>query len=124
MINGIDVVFIHVRNPTKMAKWYKEMLEIEMDHAEPDLSWQEFELDHKQRPTRFALDFGGESQSEVERQPIMISFGVDDLYTVVESLEDKGIEFYGESKIMDVGPSLFATFQDPEGNWIQLSQRK
>ena len=34
MINGIDVVFIHVRNPTKMAKWYKEMLEIEMGYIE------------------------------------------------------------------------------------------
>ncbi|MHA1355887.1 MAG: hypothetical protein ACTSPK_13495 [Candidatus Heimdallarchaeota archaeon] len=39
-------------------------------------------------------------------------------------MEEKGVEFYGKNKIQDVGPTLVATFCDPEGNWMQLSQRK
>ena len=54
----------------------------------------------------------------------MISFKVKDIQQFVVKLESKGIEFFGKNKIEDVGSSLFATFQDIEGNWIQISQRK
>ena len=53
----------------------------------------------------------------------MISFGVDEINSAVQQLEKKGVRFIG-SKIMDVGSSLVTTFMDPEGNYLQLSQRK
>jgi hypothetical protein len=36
------------------------------------------------------------------------------------------VRFYPskEDAIFEAGPSLVATFQDPAGNWMQLSQRK
>lgn len=124
MILGIDVVFIHAKYPVKLSNWYKEVLEIEIGFQTPDFSWQEFNFSEGRSPTSFAIDYGGENPSEVEKQPIMISFKVNDILSAVEKLEKKGIKFYGKDKIQDVGPTLVATFQDIEKNWIQISQRK
>ncbi|MFW9918094.1 MAG: VOC family protein [Candidatus Thorarchaeota archaeon] len=124
MITGIDVVYLHVKSPTKMAEWYRGVLGVEMGFQTEDLHWQELGLPSKGTITRFGLDWVGDDLSSVESQHIMISFGVDDIYQLVDMLEKKGIEFYGTPKIHDVGPTLVATTQDPEGNWIQFSQRK
>ena len=121
---GIDVVFIHVRNPTEMAKWYRETLGLEMGFQTPDLHWQEFQLDEARSPTRLGLDHVGNNPSVIEQQRVMISFGVVDIHSLVEALEKKGLQFYGNPKIVDAGPTLFATTKDPEGNWIQFSQKK
>jgi catechol 2,3-dioxygenase-like lactoylglutathione lyase family enzyme len=124
MITGIDVVFIHVRDPVKMAEWYRNTLGIDIGLQTPDLHWQEFQLKENRPPTRLGLDHVGDQPSLVEQQSVMISFGVDDIHLFVENLEEKGLQFYGTPKIIDAGPTLFATTKDPEGNWIQLSQRK
>jgi hypothetical protein len=44
----------------------------------------------------------------------------------VRALAAKGVRFYpsAEETIFDVGPSLVATFEDPDGNWVQLNQPK
>jgi predicted enzyme related to lactoylglutathione lyase len=63
------------------------------------------------------------NSSEVEQQPLMLSFRVVDIKTTVKDLKKKGVEFYGTPMIKKEGFSLFATLQDPAGNWIQLSQR-
>jgi len=124
MILGIDVVFIHAKDPVKLSNWYKEVLEIEIGFQTSDFSWQEFKFSEERPSTRFAIDYGGENPSEVEKQPIIISFKVNDIHGVVEKLEKKGIKFYGKNRINDVGPTLVAAFQDIERNWIQISQRK
>ncbi len=59
MILGIDVVFIHAKNPKKLAQWYKEILEIDIGYSTPDLGWQEFELPRNNLSTRFAIDYTG-----------------------------------------------------------------
>ena len=84
MILGIDVVFIHAKEPTKLSKWYSDILEIDIGFQTPDLSWQEFNFSERRAPTRFAIDYGGENPSEVEKQPIMISFKVDNIYTMMK----------------------------------------
>jgi len=123
MITGVDVVFIHVKDPVKMMKWYSEVLELESGFSTPDLHWQEFTFPEK-TPSRFALDSVDENPSEIEQQKIMISFKVKDLKAFVEKLESKGVKFRGTQKIIDAGLTLFTTIQDVEGNWIQFSQRK
>ncbi len=124
IIIGIDVVFIHTKNLVKLAKWYKETLGLEISFSTPDLHWQEFSFEKNDFPTRFALDSIGEKPSEVEKQSIIISFKVADINDAIEKLESKGIKFYGVEKINDVVPTLITTFQDIDGNWIQLSQHK
>lgn len=124
MILGIDVVFIHVKEPELMAQWYEEKLELKIGFSTPEKEWQEFDLNDKRPVTRFALDFGGSNPSKFEQQPIVISLKVEDIYEVIKILESRGIEFYGKEKIIDAGATLFATFCDPEGNYLQISQRK
>ncbi|MHA1463432.1 MAG: VOC family protein [Candidatus Heimdallarchaeota archaeon] len=124
MILSIDVVFIHVKDSELMANWYQEKLGLDIKNTTPDLSWQEFALSENQVPTRFALDYGGSNPSLIEQQPIIISFKVADIYKAVNELEKRAVIFSGSQKVLDVGPTLVATFQDPEGNYLQISQRK
>ncbi|MHA1960872.1 MAG: VOC family protein [Candidatus Thorarchaeota archaeon] len=122
MIIGIDVVFIHSKDPERLVEWYRDKLGIELGYS--DSNWNEFVFDLGRPPTRFAIEGVGDDPSKTEAQRIMISLRVTDVKEAVDTLEEKGVQFYGTPKIRDEGPSLFATLRDPEGNWIQLSQRK
>ena len=124
MILGIDVVFIHIKDPELMVKWYQEKLGLDVSNTTTNLSWQEFALSENQAPTSFALDYCGPNPSPIEQQPVIISFKVADIYKAVNELEKRGIIFSGSQKVFDVGPTLVATFQDPENNYLQISQRK
>ncbi len=123
MIIGIDIVFLHTRNHIELARWYQEKLGLDIGFHTEDHSWQEFAFSRFPPPTRFAIEGTGTSPSKIEEQSIMVSFSVEGIRHCVDELEQKGIEFYGESKIKAEGSSLFATLRNPEGNWIQLSQR-
>jgi catechol 2,3-dioxygenase-like lactoylglutathione lyase family enzyme len=123
MIEGIDIVFLHVRDPVKMGDWYKEMLGVDIGFQTPNRYWQEFQLPAGRPVTRFAVEYTGEHPSEIEEQKIMISFRVKDIHAAISEFEAKGVQFYGEQKVIREGLSLFATFRDPEGNWLQISQR-
>ena|SRR3972149_11923758 len=120
MIRGIDVVFIHSSHK-ELGEWYIKTLGLVRGYG--DGHWQEFGVE---TGSRFALDFPSYPKSVVEKQPIIISFMVDDIKLTVDQLSAKGVKFYPskEDTIFDVGPALVATFQDPDGNWMQLSQRK
>ncbi len=87
-----------------------------------DSEWTEYQTEGV---TRFAVEHVGYPRSDVENQPIMISFRVADIQLAVETLAARGVRFYpsAEETIFEVGPSLVATFLDPAGNWVQLSQR-
>lgn len=120
MIQGIDVVFIH--SPYKeLADWYAEVLGLEKGYS--DGEWTEYLT---QGGTRFAVEHVGYPRSAIENQAIMISFRVADIHQAVNTLAARGVRFYPspEKTIFEAGPSLVATFQDPGGNWVQLSQRK
>ena len=123
VIQGIDVVYFHARDAEKMGKWYNEVLGLDFKFKTDDHSWQEFDFD-KRLSTRLAIEVAPLlDPSPVERQSIMISLRVNDVDEVVDTLENHGVEFFGTPKIKEEGVSRFATLQDPDGNWIQLSQR-
>ena len=122
MILGIDVVYLHVFDSESLGKWYSEVLGLNLKFKMTDHSWQEYDFS-KSPPTRFAVEAINTPISKLEKQPIMISFRVDDIEASVEELEKKGISFFGDPKIQREGFSRFATFQDLAGNWLQLSQR-
>jgi hypothetical protein len=120
MIKGIDVVFVHSPH-RELGEWYAETLGLEKGYG--DDHWQEYAMP---QGSRFAIDFTTFPRSAVEKQAIVISFQVDDVRQAVETLAERGVRFYPsrEEAVFDVGPTLVATFQDPDGNWAQLSQRK
>lgn len=122
MVKGIDVTYIHTPNK-ELASWYEEKLGLKKGYG--DEAWQAFDTENG---SRFALDFISYPSSTVQKQSIMISFAVEDIHAAVEDLAAKGVRFYPdndkEQTIFDVGPSLVATFEDPDGNFMQLSQAK
>lgn len=122
MIKGISVAYIHTPNK-KLADWYEEKLGLKKGYG--DESWQAFETNHG---SKFALDFISYPSSTVQKQSIMISFDVDDIKSAVRDLAQKGVRFYPDNDlsktIFDVGPTLVATFEDADGNFMQLSQQK
>jgi len=120
MIEGIDVIYIH--SPYKeLADWYADVLGLQPGYS--DGHWTEYQTEGL---TRFAVEHAAYPRSVVENQAIMISFRVSDIHQAVATLAESGVLFYPslQETIFEAGPSLVATFQDPAGNWIQLSQRK
>lgn len=122
MIKGISVAYLHTAN-RQLADWYEQTLGLKKGYG--DAGWQAFEME---RGSRFALDFIDYPSSTVQKQSIMISFEVEDIHAAVEELAAKNVRFYPDNDktltIFDVGTTLVATFEDPDGNFIQLSQQK
>jgi predicted enzyme related to lactoylglutathione lyase len=121
MIKGISVVYLHSTQGERLSAWYSEVLGLSLRTSMA--GWTEFQM--PQGP-RFAVDHVDGPCSAVERQAVMISFEVDDIRSAVAELSGRGVRFYPfpEETIFDVGPSLVATFEDPDGNWAQLNQVK
>lgn len=121
MIQGLSVAYLHSSHGDKLAEWYTKTLGLPVQASFP--GWTEFRL---ASGSRFAVDQTSFPRSVVEKQPVMLSFLVDDLKSEVAALAAKGVRFYpsAEETIFDVGPSLVATFEDPDGNWVQLNQPK
>ena len=122
MVKGLAVAYIHTPNK-ELADWYEKTLGIKKGYG--DSHWQEFQM---QSGSRFALDFISYPSSTVQKQSIMLSFEVEDINKAVEELALKNVRFYPdnnkEKTIFDVGPALVATFEDPDGNFVQISQQK
>jgi uncharacterized glyoxalase superfamily protein PhnB len=121
MIKGIAVAYLHSPNGERLADWYSKTLGLTISASYPE--WKEFQM---QQGSRFAIDVTSFPRSVVEKQPIMLSFEVEDIHAAVRDLASKGVRFYPstEKTIFEAGPSLVCTFHDPDGNWMQLSQRK
>lgn len=119
----MDVIYLHARDAKKTGKWYEEVLGLKVKYKTSDSSWLEFDFE-KSPSTRFAVEAApSPDASSVKQQGIMISFRVADIHKAVDRLEKLGVVFHGTPKVKEEGVSRFVTFQDPEGNWLQLSQR-
>ena len=121
MIKGLSVAYVHSPHGDRLADWYSKTLGLPVQASFP--GWTEFKMGSG---SRFAVDQTSFPRSVVEKQPVMLSFLVDDLQAEVKALAAKGVRFYPstEETIFDVGPSLVATFEDPDGTWVQLNQPK
>ncbi|HZE97879.1 MAG TPA: VOC family protein [Planctomycetota bacterium] len=121
MIKGLSVAYLHSPHGDKLADWYTKTLGLDVQASYP--GWTEFKMG---LGSRFAVDQTSFPRSVVEKQPVMLSFLVDDLRAEVKALAARGVRFYPSEAetIFDVGPSLVATFEDPDGNWVQLNQPK
>lgn len=120
MIKGIDVVFFYSKGLNKLIKWYQEMFDMDFSRDSDESDWAEFTFQKNPVSTRLAFH----AWHEDVQQKFMISFLVDDIHTLVKRLREKGAELLGSPVITEIGDSFFATIRDPEGNIIQVSERK
>lgn len=121
MIKGLSVAYLHSSQGARLVDWYSKTLGLEVSASFP--GWTEFAM---AQGSRFAVDHTTEPRSVVEKQPVMLSFEVADIRAAVKELAARGVSFFPslEKTVFDVGPTLVATFADPDGNWVQLNQRK
>jgi predicted enzyme related to lactoylglutathione lyase len=121
MIRGIGVAYIHSADRAKLAAWYAQKLDIPIAAEYP--GWAEMQVESG---SRFGIDQTNFPRSAVEKQPVILSFLVDDIHAAVKELASRGVRFVPspETTVFDVGPSLVATFVDADGNWCQIHQTK
>ena len=110
---SIDTVFVWVTELDRAVEWY-QMIGIEPGPRFG--AWQTMTADGE---TRFALH-----QGEREKGPAtaVIAFAVSDLAAEIERLEQAGLRPIEE--ITSTGAARFTTYSDPDGNQIQLLERK
>ncbi len=121
LIEKVDAAYIHTTKGSGLAKWYQEILGLDAGWGSD--TWQEFKM--PQASSTFAVDFlkGG---SPVQNQSIIVSFHVDDIQAAVKHMLGKNVRFLivNNSPIEDRPWGYLASFQDGDGNWMQLNQDK
>ena len=119
MILGIDVAVICSPHRA-LADGYADVLGLPkgLDND----GWQSFEVADG---SHFAIDYTTFPRTAADKQALSLNFKLDHTHQAVERLTARGVSFYpsAETAIFGVGPSLVATFIDPDGNRMQSSQR-
>jgi len=109
----VDTVFVWVTDLDSALTWYRTLgLAPGPRHG----AWQVMEVDGE---TRFALHEGDRPNGPSSG---VVAFRVEDLESEIERLA--GHEIEPTADITDTGPSRFVTYQDPDGNEIQLLERR
>ncbi|HSR46087.1 MAG TPA: VOC family protein [Acidimicrobiia bacterium] len=112
-IEGINVVFLWVRDVDRALNWYTNVLGLEAGPRYGD--WQEFNVPGG---TRFAVHGG---RTEAGQPTAVVAFGVPDLAEAMAHMAGAGATPIGE--ITDTGAARFATYVDPDGNQVQLLEK-
>jgi predicted enzyme related to lactoylglutathione lyase len=117
MIQGIAGVIIWTDNLDRLSSFYRHTLGL---------------VPHSVRPDFVAFSFGDirlslGTHSEVagsSRDPyrIMVNLAVDDIAQVAHRLEERGVELLRQPE-QEAWGGWVATFQDPDGNVLQLLQQ-
>ena len=113
-IDGIGVVFFWVADLDTSVAWYTEVLGLTAGPRYGD--WQEFAIDGG---TGFALHGG---RLDGGPATAVVAFNTPDLQTAIDELAGWGAVPIDE--ITDTGAARFVTFSDPDGNKVQLLERR
>ncbi|MGB7859094.1 MAG: VOC family protein [Acidimicrobiia bacterium] len=110
----VDTVFVWVSEVEQAAKWYRRF---GIDPGPRFGGWQTMHVDGE---TRFALHEGVGAKSG---STATVAFRVADLEHEIARLADLEITPVDPS-ITNTGVARFITFQDPDGNVVQLLERE
>ncbi|HLE95407.1 MAG TPA: VOC family protein [Acidimicrobiia bacterium] len=110
----IDTVFVWVTDLDRSVAWYREFgIEAGPRHG----TWQTMTTDGT---TRFGLHQGERQRDD---PTAAIAFGVPDLEAEMSRLAGLGIDPV-DSEVTDTGAARFITYRDPDGNEVQLLERR
>lgn len=110
----LDTVFIWVNDLDRALVWYARLgIEAGARYG----AWQSMVVDGE---TRFALHQGDRGDGPSTSVP---SFRVADLDGEIARLGEAGIH-PTDPEVTDTGAARFTTFTDPDGNQVQLLQRR
>jgi len=116
-VTGIGGVFFRVRDPARMAAWYRDNLGICAADGHADFAWRDGEQPGQSGRTVWSLfpddtDYFGPS-----KPAFMINYRVSNLDAILARLRRNGV---GVEKVEDYDYGRFAWITDPEGNRIEL----
>ena len=112
IVRGLDHVYYWTRDMDAAVAFYRDVLGLTLSRRDGD-NWAEFDAG----PVRFAV------HAVVEGHPVQPGggtavFEVADVDEARRTLEGRGVEFGHSAEIADY--ARYATFQDPDGNTIQI----
>lgn len=111
-VTGIGGVFFKARDPKALAKWYEDVLGIDIN----DKTWVQDRGQTVFAPFKADTDYFGRPD-----QQWMLCFRVNDLRAMIEQLRSAGLSVIEKPEWnSEVGE--FARIHDPEGNPIDLWQ--
>lgn len=106
---------LSVRDRHLSAQWYLEKLGFTLIHHIDEAGWSEM---HTKTP---GVTLGLAEQAEPAPGNMVPVFGVADIATARNSLEEAGVKFDGETETIE-GMVSTATFYDPDENALMLAQ--
>ena len=113
-ISKVDSVGVPSRDTQRAREFYVETLGLPPDEN----AWNEFWVGQTcfaiWEPARFGLEF------EPQKNGIAL-LHVEDVAAARQELEEKGVEFAGDT--IDTGVCHMASFKDPDGNELALHRR-
>ena len=117
LISGVDFVALPTHDVRASAEFYGETLGLRRSVFMPERNFAEFETGNLTLSIIDAEKMGLEHHP----QPTEIALHVEDVATARKTLEERGVEFRGDT--LDTGVCHMAFFSDPEGNALMLHHR-
>lgn len=116
-VTGIGGIFFKVRDPEKMAAWYREHLGIQSSDGCADFLWRNQDDPNRTGRTVWALFPTDSAHFGSSAAPWMINYRVVNMDRMLAQLRRAGIAV---EKVEDHDYGRFAWLTDPEGNRIEL----
>jgi predicted enzyme related to lactoylglutathione lyase len=116
-ITGVDFITVPTRDFDRADEFYGDALGLERSKRWGNMPAREYETGSLtiavMQSDAFNVEFAPHSHP--------IALHVDDVHAARKELEEKGVEFSGET--MDSGVCYMAHFADPDGNRLMLHHR-
>ena len=114
---GESTAALEVSDYDRSLAWYRDVLGWDVVFELTDWKWAQL-----QSPVEGLLVGIGQSEQVREGGGATLTFTVKDIAAARGSLEAQGVRFDGETREIE-GMVKLATFYDPDGNALMLSQR-
>ncbi|MHB8235807.1 MAG: VOC family protein [Solirubrobacteraceae bacterium] len=117
LITGVDFVALPTHDIQASAEFYGDKLGLRRSVFMPERNYAEFETGN------LTLSLIDAEKMGMEHHPMRheIALHVDDVQEARKTLEERGVEFRGDT--FDTGVCHMALFSDPEGNALMLHSR-
>jgi len=120
-VTGIGGIFFRVRDPERMAAWYREHLGICSEDGRADFVWREDDRPDQPGRTVWAMFPADTDYFGASHPAFMINYRVSNLERMLEQLGRNGVTV---EKVEDYHYGRFAWIADPEGNRVELWEPK
>lgn len=114
-VNETITIAMSVKDRHASAKWYEDMLGFETIYHADEAGWSEIQT------KTVGVTIGLGEHTKPQPGNCVPVFGIADLDTARQKLEQARVKFDGDTDVVD-GMVKTATFYDPDGNALMLAQ--